>query len=180
MNKKPIVVNLFAGPGAGKSTTAAGVFYELKLLGMNVELVLEYAKDITWEGNYKTLENQIYVFANQQHRQERCSDQVDIIVTDSPLILSSIYANKKTPTVFHDLVKYSFREYDNMNYFLNRVKPYTNVGRRESEEQAKRIDDTILSYLEEIEERYTIVDGDRSALLTIVNDVVLKTKVINC
>jgi len=28
------VINLFAGPGAGKSTTAAGLFYYMKKLGM--------------------------------------------------------------------------------------------------------------------------------------------------
>jgi hypothetical protein len=30
----PIVVNLFAGPGAGKSRTAAGIYFELKGMGV--------------------------------------------------------------------------------------------------------------------------------------------------
>lgn len=39
------VINLFAGPGSGKSTTCAGVFSKLKLAGVNCEMALEYAKD---------------------------------------------------------------------------------------------------------------------------------------
>ena len=38
------VINLFAGPGAGKSTTAAGLFHLMKIAGMNVELVTEFSR----------------------------------------------------------------------------------------------------------------------------------------
>ena len=41
-----IVVNLFAGPGSGKSTTCAGLFSKLKLAGIYCEMVLEYAKEL--------------------------------------------------------------------------------------------------------------------------------------
>ena len=58
-----IVVNLYGGPGSGKSTTAAGIFSELKMLGLNTELVTEYAKDKVWEKHESILDNQIYVFA---------------------------------------------------------------------------------------------------------------------
>ena len=61
MTKKCIIVNLFSGPGAGKSTTAAGLFYKLKKQGVNCELVTEYAKHVTWRGNFSTLKNQVYV-----------------------------------------------------------------------------------------------------------------------
>ena len=48
---KPIVVNLIAAPGSGKSTIAAGVFEELKWEGVNAELITEFAKDKVWEEN---------------------------------------------------------------------------------------------------------------------------------
>lgn len=35
------VINLIAGPGAGKSTTAAGVFSRLKFNDINCELVTD-------------------------------------------------------------------------------------------------------------------------------------------
>lgn len=43
------VINLFGGPGIGKSTLAAGLFEHMKIAGFNVELVNEYAKDMVWE-----------------------------------------------------------------------------------------------------------------------------------
>ena len=63
-----IVVNLFAGPGSGKSTTCAGVFSKLKLAGVNCEMALEYAKDKVWENSLDVLDDQIYVFGKQLHR----------------------------------------------------------------------------------------------------------------
>ena len=40
-----IVINLCGSPGAGKSTGAAYVFSQLKMAGVNAELVTEFAKD---------------------------------------------------------------------------------------------------------------------------------------
>lgn len=54
-SKSTIVVNLFAGPGAGKSTGAAYIFAMLKMHGIDCELVTEFAKDKTWEHNSKAL-----------------------------------------------------------------------------------------------------------------------------
>ncbi len=39
---------MFGGPGTGKSTSAAGLFFKMKLAQMEVELVTEYAKDLVW------------------------------------------------------------------------------------------------------------------------------------
>ena len=44
-----LVVNLFGVPGAGKSTGAAYIFSKLKLVGINAELITEFAKDKVWE-----------------------------------------------------------------------------------------------------------------------------------
>jgi len=52
-----IVVNFFAPPGHGKSTFAALVFSKLKMLGVNCELVSEFAKDMVWEEDYVALAN---------------------------------------------------------------------------------------------------------------------------
>ena len=53
------VINLVGGPGCGKSTTAAGLFYELKRRDYSVELVTEYAKSRVWEDSLRTLNDQI-------------------------------------------------------------------------------------------------------------------------
>lgn len=47
------VINLYGGPGTGKSSTAGMLFAHLKLRGVNCEYVQEYAKDAAWEGRPK-------------------------------------------------------------------------------------------------------------------------------
>ena len=88
-----ILVNLYGGPGSGKSTGAAYIFSKLKMAGVNAELVTEFAKEKVWEESKAVFENQAYIFGKQYFRISRCADQVDVIVTDSPLLLSVIYNN---------------------------------------------------------------------------------------
>ena len=52
-----ILVNLFGAPGAGKSTGAAYIFSQLKMNGINAELVTEFAKDKVWEGSTEVFNN---------------------------------------------------------------------------------------------------------------------------
>ena len=80
--KMPIIISLFGPPGCGKSTCAAYCFAKLKMLGVNCELVSEFAKDKVWEQNNEALSNQIYIFAKQYYRITRCANKVDVIVTD--------------------------------------------------------------------------------------------------
>ena len=54
------VISLFAGPGAGKSTAAAGLFNLMKCKGESCELVTEVAKGMTYE-NHSALGNQLLV-----------------------------------------------------------------------------------------------------------------------
>ena len=91
ISKSPLVVNLLGGPGSSKSTSAALLFAILKRKDINAELVTEFAKSAAWENNVKAIENQAYVFGKQCYKMSRCADDVDVIITDSPLILSIIY-----------------------------------------------------------------------------------------
>ena len=147
IKKDTIVVNLFAGPGAGKSTIAANVYADLKWAGVNVEMALEYAKDLVWEERFATLENQIYVFGKQLHRMNRLVGKVDVIITDSPLLLSSIYKPKDISQSFDDLVLDEFNKFNNVNYFIERKKPFNQKGRLQTEEQAKEKDKEIKGFL---------------------------------
>lgn len=91
MNTNCLVVNLFGVPGAGKSTGATYIFSKLKLAGINAELITEFAKDKVWEENSVIFQpdNQAHIFGKQFYRMNRCKDKVEVIVTDSPLLLSS-------------------------------------------------------------------------------------------
>ena len=46
--KDTLIVNLYGGPGCGKSTGAAYLFSKLKMAGVDAEYVPEFAKDKVW------------------------------------------------------------------------------------------------------------------------------------
>ena len=165
-----ILVNLFGGPGCGKSTTAAGVFSLLKIHNVNCELVTEYAKDLTWEKRYKTLGNQYYVWGKQHHRLWRIKEEVDVIVTDSPTILGLIYG-KNTHESFANLVLASFNEFENMNYLLKRLKIYEPEGRNQTENESKSIDIKVIKLLLKYGIKYNIIPGTYIGINMITKNV---------
>lgn len=134
-----LIISLFGGPGSGKSTTAAAVFANLKILGYNVELVREYAKDVVWEGRHHLFGNQLYVFSKQVKRIRDLNGKVDIIITDSPLLLSLAY-NTNEPFEFKGYVRAVNDQFNNYNVFIERVKPYAELGRMQTELEAMRLD----------------------------------------
>lgn len=153
------VINFFAGPGAGKTTLAAKLFGYMKELRYNVEYVPEFAKDLVWDRDFDTLNDQLYVSIVQHHWQYRLLDQVDYIITDSPLLLGihyMEYGNKKFKyseqwkLCFYELIHDTFRMYDNINFFVDRKdRKYIHAGRNETEEQSIEIDNDILTLLQE-------------------------------
>lgn len=150
MEKDALVVNLFGGPGVGKSTTAAGVFCLLKLCDVDCEIITEYAKDLVWEERAKTFKDQQYLFAKQHHRLWRVRDKVDVVVTDCPLMLSPIYGeryNVGSPAFDANVIDI-VGGFKNFNVVLTRTKKYNCNGRNETEDQAKEVDEMIKRSLE--------------------------------
>src|SRR5215217_567628 len=158
--KETIVANFYGGPGTGKSTMAALVFANLKDLGVNAELVTEYAKDQTWQESFNVLSNQIYVFAKQQHRLWRLKGKVDIILTDAPLLNSIVYCPSDGHAL-EELVKDEYNRFHNVDIFLNRVKAYNPSGRSQTEEQARVLDNKTKSVLYDVR-RKTARFGNQS------------------
>jgi tRNA uridine 5-carbamoylmethylation protein Kti12 len=146
-----LVINLFGGPGTGKSTLAARIFSELKIRGFLCELITEYAKDKIWEQSLSVLKDQIYIFGKQQHRQFIVKHKVDIIITDSPIPLI-LYYSKYDSYIFKKLVLEIYNSYNNLNYLLSRSDEivYNKIGRNESLSEAiiadKGIEDILLNY----------------------------------
>lgn len=137
MNNKTLIVNFIAGSGAGKSTNSARLFSMLKDLNVETELVTEYVKDMVWEGRNKIFECQPYIFGKQLYRLQRVVDKVDVVITDRPIFLDIAY----DPEQDEDFRKYilkKFNQFNNLNIYLNRVKPFNPNGRNE-----KNIDEAI-------------------------------------
>lgn len=170
MDKKPIVINLIGGPGVGKSTIASGLFYELKRMGVNCELALEFAKDKVYEESFKTMDDQIYIFAKQYHKLWRLRDKVDVIITDSPLLISLHYM-KEDSKYFNDLVVEQYFKFENLLFFINRTEDgYQTEGRLQTLDEAKTIDKSIKEILARRSEEISSYDIDRdTAIRTIMN-----------
>ncbi|MBI2900133.1 MAG: AAA family ATPase [Planctomycetes bacterium] len=157
------VINLFAGPGAGKSTTAAGLFHLMKLEGMNVELVTEYAKEMTWEKRNNILTDELYIFAKQHRRVRRLMGEVEYVVTDSPILLCIYYRKDDYSETFDKLVLELWNRYENLNFFVERAKPYVAVGRSQSEDEARAVDGGVKALLAKLQVPFEGVPGDAQA-----------------
>lgn len=172
-----IVVNLFGAPGAGKSTGAAYIFSKLKMAGINAELVTEYAKDKVWEESKKTFENQAYIFGHQYFRISRCADKVDVVITDSPVLLSIIYNNDPAlGEAFNEMVKQVHSSYKSYDYYLKRVKPYNPIGRFQSESGSNDLAEQILDLAAEHCQTLKIASGDIKGYDEIVDDILNRLK----
>ncbi len=144
-----LIVNLYAGPGALKSTTSAGVFTLLKLHGVDCELPFEFPKDLIWEENISMLNDQNYVLGNQAHRIWRVKDKVDVVLVDSPILFSIVYRKNELGKEFIDHVVTLHNQYNNLNIFLKRNLNigYIKNGREQSFTEAVKVDDDVLKVL---------------------------------
>lgn len=134
-----IVINLVAGPGAGKSTITAGIFYRLKCSGIDCEMALEYAKDCVWNESYKNMQDQIYMFGKQYHKIWRLLGKVQVVIVDSPILLSTYYRSFES-AYFDNFVVEQYNKMFNVTYFLDRNVEFVQNGRIHNEEQSKEID----------------------------------------
>lgn len=139
------IVNLFGGPGVSKSTTAALVFGKLKANGVNAELVTEFAKELVWEERDYAVRCTPFLFGEQLFRLERLRNKVSVVVTDSPILLCTIYG-RHYGNAFCQFACEQHERFDNVNVRLVRnevVHPYNPKGRLQTEDEAKAIDTQI-------------------------------------
>ena len=146
-------INLFGGPGVGKSTTAAAIFVDMKKRGMNVELVTEVAKDFVWEDRATTLTIQPYITIKQFRNLVRLKGKVDYVITDAPILMGCAYADKYAPNLpasYKQLIVDLHRQELNpsVNVVLKRVFDYDSNGRYQSEAEAHDFDRAIQDVLD--------------------------------
>lgn len=168
-----LVVNLFGGPGTGKSTTASLVFGQLKSEGIRTELVHGFAKDLTWEKREEALRYQPYIFGKQSYHVHRLLGKADVIVTDSPILLSSHIYSRHTfgaqRSALRALGIATWNEWDTLSVFLQRNKalhPFVQAGRNQNEEESTNLDQAIRGMLDELQVTYySVLVGPTAAQL---------------
>ena len=148
------VINIFGGPGSGKSTTAAGLFYRMKEDQLSVEHVTEYVKKWAWEGRLPGKFDQIYITGKQCKAEYMLYDKVDYVVTDSPCILGSFYDgyyNKEDKLVDDVVDRFMIQSQkegvEYINIVITRSKPFVNAGRFSNELESRLIDDHLKDFL---------------------------------
>lgn len=171
-----IVVNLIGGPGVGKSIITAEIFADLKRKFISAEISPEYIKKKIREGSLKAVQSQIYIFGKQQYQLFTLKDEVDVIVTDSPFILSGIYDSTRCPEL-RKLILMEFNKYENMTYYIDRdvSVPYEQEGRYQDSEGAVEVDTAVKSFLINNNIEYKVVIGiGQQTKDFIVNDIIKK------
>lgn len=167
-----IVINLWGAPGSGKSTTAAGLFFLMKINKFKVELVTEYAKDLVWDRHETMFGNQISIFAEQNRRLHRLLDHgMDFVITDSPLPLPSFYKPKSYFEHFDAMVAETFHSYNNINYFLERVESFEKIGRRHNETESIRIAQDLRGFMDAMGLEYQCLEANPKTPEVIFQDL---------
>ena len=174
-----VLVNIFGGPGTGKSISMAHIFALLKWKGYEVEMAPEYAKDKVWEGSLGVLDNQLYIFAKQLQRSWRVHDKVDVIVTDAPLLNSILY-DEENDADFRRLILKKHDQYKSYNIFLERNdEKYVQNGRLQDLEAAKNLDKKLLNIFEEYRIPYYTYKSGPDNIELIVNDIIRRELIDN-
>ena len=147
------IINLFGGPGIGKSSIASGLTYKLKKKHITCDNPYEFPKLLAWDENHSAIRDQLYVLANQHRGIVKSYGKVDYIILDSPILLSLTYRNyyksNQYPATlyghtFDKLVLETFNQYENINILLERGEGNHNEKERyQSLDESKELDKAI-------------------------------------
>lgn len=159
-----VIVNFFAGPGAGKTSMTLALLAKLKAMGVNCDGSFEYAKVGEWEGRTgKIRQAQLYIAAKQHFRQHILDGEVQVVVTDGPFLLGIVYQkhSAKPLTNLPATLIELHNQYENINFYVNRTKPYMQIGRSQTEHEARAKDTEVRDMLVEYQIPFTDIEyGD--------------------
>lgn len=86
------LINIYGGPGTGKTTVAAVLFARMKQKGMFVDMCMEYAKELVYTGKLRGT-NEYAIWDEQRRRHNvMLHGGVDFVITDAPLMQKVVYS----------------------------------------------------------------------------------------
>jgi hypothetical protein len=148
------IINIFGGPGIGKTATAWSFAGYLKMKEFRVEFAPEYAKELAYRANSKEdFDNQISLFAEQNRRiYSLLNKDLDYVITDCPILQCYPYLSVSHYLFSHNrfeweqhftwLILKTFNMYKNINFLMIRDsnKKYHKQGRVQTKDEAIVID----------------------------------------
>ena len=165
-----ILIELYSGPGAGKSTTAAGLYYLMKCRGYDAEMVREFAKEKAWNGTLADVTDNEIIYSEQTRRELDMVDGPDVVITDSPIRMSQVYGTPEDVVKEHE-AEMRAAGFNYIRLFVNRPEEFSNSGRIHNKEQSIEIDKTVRGMLEfhgEVDKNLeTLIDFIENKLSTI-------------
>lgn len=146
------VINMFGGPGSGKTSLAHGLMAYFKTkTSYKVEMVTEYVKGAVYGKNYAALGDQHYLTAKHLHNLNKLRSNVDLVITDCSLLNAIAYTDSYTgwqldqARITANSCKELYATFDNINLFVPRYKQYQQYGRSQTLEEAIDLDAVLRS-----------------------------------
>jgi len=168
-------IALLGAPGCGKSTLAAYVYAMLKDEGLDGDLVQEYIREhINKHKKVPSITFQSIVYERQLEKEKILPKDLDFFVTDSPHILSYIYAsmyidynNIDQVELLGDLYMKFLREsrtaYDLVYVLEHNHEPKMDDGvRYQTEDEMRVLKKGIPHFLEMHKVNYRVMDKNLS------------------
>lgn len=163
MTRKTLIIDIYGGPGSGKSSTAKMLSGLISSLGYTSETPEEYPKYLIHKGDLKSLDNQIGIFREHKSRIDDLLGKYDFIISDSPTLMQNIYIKEKYGKEYKHLRKLVKNEHQKHNdkrisFFLNRKHNFKEIGRVQNEEQSLEKSKQIKKYLDKNNVEYVEYD----------------------
>lgn len=173
------IINLYGGPGTGKSTSAAFLYWLLKTAGVNAELAREYVKKWAWEGRHLTPYDQPYIVGKQAREESMLYGRARVVLSDSPVLMAAVYARLYAPdfergctgTALDLYRKAALDGHSHVHVLLRRSKPYNPAGRYQTEAEARGIDGAVAALLAEHEIPFIQCGTEEAELLALARDL---------